>query len=286
MKQLEKSIRAKLYNISKRENINFQHLIIRYLHERLLYRISISSYRTKFYLKGGTLLYAYSQNEKPRYTLDIDFSLNQMEYEQQKVVSALKEICAIYDNDGVLFENQTIVANYIRENDIYGGLRVLIQAKLDTILQRLQVDIGYGDEIYPKPVEISFPVMLNNLATPVIYAYSLETVIAEKFHAMIELSVFNSRMKDFFDVYQLLNTEQYNDKILKQAVSTTFQNRETFFSENHALFTDEFANDTQRNRDWLSFLKKINRDASLQFPQVMTQITHVLKPIWEMLPIE
>ena len=103
MKQIEKSIRVRLYNISKKDNISFQQLITRYLHERLLYRISVSKYCHNFFLKGGTLLYAYNQSEKQRYTLDIDFSLHQMDYESQSVVNVLKDICKINYDDGVFF---------------------------------------------------------------------------------------------------------------------------------------------------------------------------------------
>ena len=163
-------------------------------------------------------------------------------------------------------------------------MRVFIQAHLDTIKQRMQVDIGYGDYIYPEPVTISFPVVLSNMTRPLVNAYTLETVISEKFHAMIELSELNSRMKDFYNVYHFLNADQYDAKILEEAVCATFDNRQTFFRTKHTLFTDEFVNDSQRNRAWQAFQKKIGQDTSLSFRQVVNEITRVLEPIWELLP--
>jgi predicted nucleotidyltransferase component of viral defense system len=283
MKHIAKSVRAKLYNISKERNISFQHLIIRYLHERLLYRLSISRFNNNFFLKGGTLLYAYSKTEKPRYTLDIDFSLRQMKYNIHNVVEAMKEICSIHDNDGVAFDNQTVTANEIKENDPYGGLRVFVMAKLDTIQQRLQVDIGFGDTIYPEPVNISFPVLLNNQSVPQINAYSIETIIAEKFHAMIDLADINSRLKDFYDVYKLILGGDYSETYLQKAVRTTFSNRNTTYVENHILFNDEFYLDKLRNKTWTAFNKKIENENPASFSTVMAEIKRVLLPVWESL---
>jgi len=283
MKYIAKSIRAKLYNISKERNISFQHIIIRYLHERLLYRLSLSNYNSNFFLKGGTLLYAYSKTEKPRYTLDIDFSLRQMEYNIANVVEAMKEICSIHDNDGVSFDNQKITANEIKENNPYGGLRVFIMAKLDTIKQRLQVDIGFGDSIYPEPAKIAFPVLLNHQSVPQINAFSIETIIAEKFHAMIDLADINSRLKDFYDVYKLIEAGEYSKKVLQKAVSMTFKTRNTAYMENHILFSEEFYLDKQRNKTWRAFMKKIEIENPIPFPVVMSEIKRVLMPTWKAL---
>jgi predicted nucleotidyltransferase component of viral defense system len=283
MKHIAKSVRAKLYNISKERNISFQHLIIRYLHERLLYRLSISSFNNNFFLKGGTLLYAYSKTEKPRYTLDIDFSLRQMMYNIHNVVEAMKEICSIHDNDGVAFDNQTVTANEIKENDPYGGLRAFVMAKLDTIQQRLQVDIGFGDTIYPEPVKISFPVLLNNQSVPQINAYSIETIIAEKFHAMIDLADINSRLKDFYDVYKLIEAGDYNDTVLQQAVKATFKTRNTKYMENHILFKEEFWLDKLRNKNWAAFNQRVEIENPASFSTVMGEIKRVLLPVWESL---
>ena len=280
MKNIGKSVRDKLYNISKANNLSFQHLIIRYLHERLLYRIGVSKYNANFYLKGGTLLYMLSKGTMWRYTMDIDFSLHQIEYDQQKIVDTFKEICTLQTNDGVVFDAESISSGFIRENDRYGGIRVFVNSKLDTIKQRLQIDLGYGDVVYPKPSQINFPVILDDKEIPLIFAYSVETVIAEKFHAMIELSEMNSRMKDFYDVYQLLHAGNYHPETLEMAIKTTFKQRKTGFTENHELFSTGFAADSGRVKQWQAFLKKIDQTETINFADVIGRITSIIKPIW------
>jgi predicted nucleotidyltransferase component of viral defense system len=277
MKNIGKSIRAKLYNIAKNEKINFQHIIIRYLHERLLFRISLSSFNENFYLKGGTLLYAINTKDVQRYTLDIDFSLNRLSYDSLSVTTAIKEICRLENNDGVSFDHQNITITEIKENDVYGGLRIFIPAKLDTIRQNLQVDVGYGDKIFPKPVKINFPVLLDMLDTPVIFAYTPETLIAEKFQAMIELATLNSRMKDFYDVYILLTEQAIDKNILQKAIANTFKLRKTTLTEDHSIFTDDFKNDPQRLIMWKAFLRKINVTEELKFSIVIELIIEKLK---------
>lgn len=283
MKQLGKSIRARLYNIASNKGINYQHLLIRFFHERLLYRISVSRYRDNFYLKGGALLYALNTSEKQRYTLDIDFSLHKMQYEMQTVAEAMKEICDITVNDAVQFHSHSMETVLIRENNFYGGIRITIDAILDTIRQRMQIDVGYGDPANANLNPIHFPVLLEDFAQPFVLVYSVEFVIAEKFHAMIELSELNSRMKDFYDVYQLLSTGKYDVDALTKAVITTFNHRKTSFAPNHALFSPEFVADINRHRMWQAFLKKIGHAEEVPFTQVMQSIKTVIEPIWNSL---
>jgi hypothetical protein len=204
-------------------------------------------------------------------------------YNIHNVVEAMKEICSIHDNDGVAFDNQTVTANEIKENDPYGGLRAFVMAKLDTIQQRLQVDIGFGDTIYPEPVKISFPVLLNNQSVPQINAYSIETIIAEKFHAMIDLADINSRLKDFYDVYKLIEAGDYNDTVLQQAVKATFKTRNTKYMENHILFKEEFWLDKLRNKNWAAFNQRVEIENPASFSTVMGEIKRVLLPVWESL---
>jgi len=283
MKNVGKSVREKLYHISKTKNVNFQHLIIRYFHERLLFRISISPYSTNFCLKGGVLLYSINDTHLQRYTLDIDFALRNITYDINYLTIVIQEICKLTDNDGVSFNSSDIRIVQINEKSEYGGLRIFIEASLDTIQQRLQIDVGFGDIINPEPQKIAFPVLVKNSLPPIIYSYSTETVIAEKFHAMIELADLNSRMKDFYDVFILLQNELYDEEVLKDAIIATFKNRDTHYTENHILFTDEFANNQSRNKMWKAFLKKIASNHNYEFNEVMQLIVSKLFPIYERL---
>jgi predicted nucleotidyltransferase component of viral defense system len=195
-KEIAKSRKAKLLLIAKMGNIDYQTLLIRYFYERLLYRLSVSRFKEKFCLKGGTLLYALAK-DAPRPTLDIDFLGINLSNEMENIKNAFIEILAIdCESDGVFFDTKTIKAQELTGNKLYNGIRVSYTAHLDSIRQTMQVDIGFGDVITPSPQNLRYPVFFDNLPIPEIYAYSLETVIAEKFHAMIELSETISRFKE------------------------------------------------------------------------------------------
>ncbi len=143
--------------------------------------------------------------------------------------------------------------------------------------------MGYGEAANVNTNFISFPVLLEDFSQPSVLVYTAEYVIAEKFHAMIELSELNSRMKDFYDVHQLITSGKYDVTMLKQAIATTFANRKTSYVQNHGLFKQEFAADSDRNLMWQAFLKKVGHSEELSFTRVMKNIVTVLQPIWQSL---
>jgi len=241
-------------------------------------------YANNFCLKGGVLLYVYNKGQT-RPTLDIDFLGTNISNEIDSLKSAIRKICSInYPNDAVIFDAGSIIAEEIAGQDEYPGIRLFVTANLDTIRQRIQVDVGFGDIVIPAPVKLNYPTLLPESGIPVVLAYSLETVVAEKFEAMIDLSVFNSRMKDFYDVYQILTTQQLNPKNLEEAIQETFHNRNTIFSPDHALFSDAFPTDINRQRQWKVFLVKNHLDQTLDFNEVIGKISNSLFPIWKRLP--
>ena len=168
----------------------------------------------------------------------------------------------------------------ITQQDNYNGVRLYIDATFHTVRQRIQIDVGFGDIVIPVVQELEYPILLDDMQVPVIQAYSKETVIAEKFQAMIELSVANSRMKVFYDVYKLLADNEFDNGTLEEAIKATFANRDTSYAENHALFSADFATNTLRKRSWTAFLNKINRDKELEFEEVMRLISEKLLPYW------
>lgn len=257
MKDSSASVRDRLLNIAKEQGLSFQLIIIRYLQERFLYRVSQSRFRKKFYLKGGALIYAFGGG-KTRYTLDIDLLGKEIVNNTQTVKSAFEEIVSIpCPGDEVWFKPETIHAAIITEQDKYNGIRLLIDAGFHTIKQRMQVDIGFGDVVVPAADNIlEYPVLLAGSEVPVLLAYSTETLIAEKFQAMIELSLANSRMKDFYDVHKLIISKKYDITILNEAVRAIFTNRNTNYTENHSLFSNDFFNDQNRIKMWKAFLNK------------------------------
>lgn len=283
IKNTGKSIRGKLLNIARREGIFYQTVLTRYFQERLLYRISQTIYRNNFYLKGGALMYAY-ERFAARPTLDIDFLGSNISNEESVIVAAFREICSVpCQEDGIMFDTERITAVRITEQRDYNGVRVSIPTRMDTISQVLAMDIGFGDIITPQPVNIDYPLLLDNLPSANILAYSLETVIAEKFHAIVDLADQNSRMKDYYDLYNILLSEQYDVNILQQAIKRTFENRHTAYNPNTMFFRSDFAVNDQMQVRWSAFLKKISKSYEVSFSNVVLYIQSVLRNLWETL---
>ena len=275
------SIRAALKKIADKENIDFQILVIRYLHERLLYRLSLSPHQPNFFLKGGALIYAI-EGLHVRPTMDIDLLASKISNDKGEMKDVFRSVNSIsYEADCVVFDSENIVVSEIKEQDKYSGLRVHIDACFDTIRQKIQIDIGFTDIISPAPMILEYPVLMEEFEKPVIRAYSIETVIAEKFHAMIALNTFNSRMKDFYDVYILLKNNTIDNNSLQEAIDKTFRQRNTVFVENHELFTNSFCENKNRQIMWKAFLRKIRISEELDFSNVMNTIVQRLYPIYK-----
>lgn len=275
-----KSVKARLLNLSKAERLAYQPLLIRYVHERLLYRLAQSKYKNRFFLKGGALLYAHEQL-KARPTLDIDFLGSSISNDKKIIEKAFFEICSVpCQEDGVVFDTDTIEMEEINENRVYKGIRLHVTARLDTARQKVVMDIGFGDVVTPEPQELEYPLLLNGLPTVNIMAYSLETVVAEKFQAMIELSENNSRMKDFYDLYTLLHNNTLNSDLLGKAIHATLENRGTAYEENHPLFSDDFPKNLRFQMLWKGFIKKIGK-MEPDFDTAVSLIKEILFPYWE-----
>jgi predicted nucleotidyltransferase component of viral defense system len=280
MKKSAKSIRAKLLNISKRECLSFQLIVIRYFQERLLYKLSQSRYKDTFCLKGGVLLYLFEEH-KSRPTMDIDFLALNTINETKNIKVIFKEICRIeYVDDAVTFDFEEIETSEIIKQGNYNGIRVKITGKLDTIKQNIQIDIGFGDKVYPNPILVKYPVILE-MEEPEINVYSIYSAIAEKFEAMIQLSEANSRMKDFYDIYTLFKNNDIDKHELENSINLTFETRKTIISENHSLFENAFHNDKNRITQWKAFLRKAKIIDDIEFKTVMQIIERELKPIYE-----
>lgn len=284
IKNFGKSVRSKLLNIAKKENVFYQTILTRYFQERLLYRISQTRYRQNFYLKGGALMYAY-ERFAARPTLDIDFLGNNISNEETSIIAAFKEICTVpYEEDGVVFEVDRITAQNITEFKDYHGIRLSIPVNMDTISQVMTMDIGFGDVVTPKPVNLDYPLLLEHLPSASVLAYSVETVIAEKLHAVVDLADQSSRMKDYYDLYTILRNEKVETNILQEAIMRTFENRHTAYDADTMFFRREFAENQQMQIRWQAFIRKITKDSDVSFAGVVRYIQNELQPYWENLP--
>ena len=255
-------------------------VLVRYLHERLLFRISASPYKSHFLLKGSSLLYALD-GFKARPTIDIDLLGERISNDRDSLKRVFQKVCSVEcEDDGVRFDADSLELEPIAIEKKYPGTCVKVVAHLDTIVQQVSVDIGFGDVVTPYPVSLDYPLLLPDVPAVEIYAYSLETLIAEKFHTMVDRDESNSRMKDFFDVYQLFTYHEIDKALLEEAIVSTFKNRNTSYKDNLALFTNTFAQDDTRNAWWKAFLKKIRWKEHIDFSDVMNCIKENLQEYW------
>lgn len=246
IKNYGKSVRTRLLSIAKTEQYDYQLLLARYAQERFLYRLSKSAYRDNLVLKGGALLYVDNQL-KARPTLDIDFMASRVDNDAENIKNIVGSICQITcEEDGVEFDATNITAVDIAQKREYHGISITLVAKIDSIRQPLSMDFGFGDVMTPHPVDITYPTLLSEEPEVNIKAYSLENVVAEKFQTMIERSVYNSRMKDFLDVYDILKNRDIDKDILGKAIKATFENRNTPYIPNHPIFTADFYEDRSK----------------------------------------
>ena len=281
IKNYGKSVKTKLLNLMNTSGYKYMYLLARYFNERLLYRVSVSPYRDNFLLKGGSLLYALNGLET-RPTIDIDFMAQRISRDREHLEKVFREILSIEcEEDGVTFDVEGLRSEPITVEKEYPGTRFFVTAQMDTIVYPMSMDIGFGDVVIPGPVPVDFPLLLQDVPGINIQAYSLETVVAEKFHAMVERDVNNSRMKDFFDCYQILTTKELDDEMLYEAIKATFDNRELAFNPNLQLFTDDFFTDKARLKRWEVFLKKIQRKESISFVDVMAMIYGRLRGLYD-----
>lgn len=279
MKNQIESIKAKLRNISKESNRSHQLTLTRYFQERLLFRLSQSDFQDRFFLKGGVLIYVL-EGETTRPTLDLDLLARKIEADREKIKAIFQEVCRIPSpGDGVVFNAESLETSEIVKEGNYPGIRVKINANLGNIRQWMQVDIGFGDVVVPGPVSLRFPTLLD-MPPPELLAYSTESLIAEKFEAMINLAELNSRMKDFYDVYRILRVGKYDERILQKAIADTITRRKTTLSLNHVIFSDQFKGNERRNAQWQAFLRKANLNSGLSFSEVMDLIKEKLYPIY------
>jgi len=276
-KNIAASVMGRLKNISKELNIPFNLAMQLYAQERFLYRLSKSEYKDNFLLKGGLLLYSMDQF-KGRPTKDIDFLLKNQNNNPNNIKKIIKKIIKIKVEDGISFDLNKIKSRSINEGANYKGQRIKIVTLIGNARVHLQIDIGFGDVVVPEPVKIQYPKLLD-FDGPEIIAYSLETVIAEKFDAMISLALLNSRMKDFYDIFQLMFKKKYESEVLKKSIKETLKKRNTKLDSDLLVFSERFKNDPQKNKQWQLFLKRIKKD-NLSFDFVVNNIEKFLRPIY------
>lgn len=247
------SVRARLLNLARERGQPFQVLLTRFVLERLLYRLSLTAHRDRFVLKGAMLMTSWFKDPL-RPTQDLDL-LGFDEPDSEAMLAIFREVCGVPIDDGVAFDEQALTVEHIREELEYGGLRLKTNASLDGARIRVLIDIGFGDAA--EPADMVLPVLLD-LPAPRLRAYRPETVIAEKFQAMVLLGRANSRMKDFYDIWVLSRSNQFAGDDLTRAIRATFDRRKTPIpAEVPDCLTPAFANDPAKQQQWESFVANV-----------------------------
>ena len=255
VKNIEASVKAQLQNKAKETNRPFAEILRYYGMERFLYRFSKSKYADKFVLKGA-LLFAVWQMPERRTTLDIDF-LGRFDNQVVAIETVMRDVCDVaVDPDGIKFDSTTVQGLKIKEDADYEGVRIKFTGFLDRARIPMQIDVGFGDIIHPKIRVINYPVILD-FPKPHLNGYPQESVISEKFEAMIKLGLLNSRMKDFYDIWLMTRQFEFKGANIAIAIKKTFNNRKTDIPKKKPLFADEIYDEkSDRQMLWSAFLKK------------------------------
>ncbi len=278
IKNVSASVLERLLKHSKKENISYQQVLQSYLMERFLYRMSQSKYQEKFILKGALLLRSW-QGEIGRATKDIDL-LARVENSLDNLTVIIKECLLQEIKDGVNFECDSVKATEIVKDAKYQGVRINVLASIGSARLSLQIDCGFGDIVVPKAKWIDYPELLN-YGQPRLLGYSLESVIAEKFHAIVDLDLANSRMKDFYDIWLLRENNKFDGKQLAKAIEATFENRQTLLPKETPLgLTESFWKNDNKIKQWKAFLQRTKlKVRELTFEETIIKVKDFLLPL-------
>jgi predicted nucleotidyltransferase component of viral defense system len=290
---IAESIRARLLSVSRRDKINFNTLLVKYFQERFLYRISISYFKNNFLLKGALLFLSYNI-PLPRPTKDIDLLGQNTSNNLEDIKHTIKNIANITFNDGVQFDPESITVEEITEDDNYpgvrvkldakSGVRVKLDAKLGNAKSKIQIDIGFGDIVFPEPVSVEFPVLLD-FPAPVINTYTPESAIAEKFEAIVKFNFLTSRMKDFYDIWFMAKNHKFQLVELGKAIKLTFENRRTDIEQRKIIYTEEYKKDKEKSKQWQSFITRNKLEDTESFLNIVSYLYTFLEPACQTTPI-
>lgn len=254
------SVRQHLLNLARDRGEDFGLVLTRYALERLLYRLSVSEHREQFILKGA-MLFALWGGEPHRPTRDLDL-LGRGTVDTRRLEQVFREVIGVkVEDDGLKFLAETVRGERTREEEEYEGVRVRLEARLAAARIKVQIDIGFGDIMTPAPREEEYPVLLD-FPAPRLRAYPRETVVAEKFEAMVKLGIINTRMKDFYDLWVMARNFEFEGALLGRAIRATFERRGTALpAELPLALSDEFSGDTGKKTQWAAFLRRLGREA-------------------------
>lgn len=275
VKDVGASVRARLLNLSRTTGQSNDLLLTRYALERLLYRLTKTEHAKRFVLKGAMLMTTWF-DDPHRPTRDIDL-LGFGDPRPDEMLKVFREICSIDENDGVQFDVEKLEVTANREDLAYGGLRLQTYAIISGARLRIVIDIGFGDSVEPGVEELELPVLLDQ-PRPSLRAYARETVVAEKFQAMVMIGQANTRLKDYYDLWLLARSYEVDPDRLAEAIAATFRRRDT------AIPTDipdglkpGFYEDRAKTAQWRAFVEDVAVDPG-SLAEVAAVLTDFLMP--------
>lgn len=268
----------KIKKVEEENNLNHYEVLQRYMFERILERISISKYNSNFILKGGLLLSAiFGINE--RSTKDIDTTIIRIDVSKTVMVKILNEILNINLNDGVTFNIVNVTD--IREESEYGGNKYNIIGKIENIKVQLEIDISTGDKVTPREMKYKYQSIFENKSI-IINCYNLETILAEKLETILRRGKFNSRMKDYYDIYYILNNlyDDIDTRILRKAIQETFNRRNSMENlKDYMKIIDSIKDSSTINELWKSYKNKYKYASNVDFKNILDIIEKNLNDV-------
>lgn len=276
------SIRARLLAVAKKENVQFEYLLLRYALERFLYRLGVSSYANQFILKGASVFTVWL-GPFCRVTRDADVEAL-CDATPERLIEIFKAICQITDDDdAVEFDFDSFAHSVIKKEDKYPGTRIRFNAYVGGARVSLQFDIGVGDSVYPTAETMTYPTLLP-LNAPHVKTYPRYTIVAEKLSTMLIRGMLNSRLKDYYDLWLLSESFAFEGVLLEEAIRRTFQRRNV---ELPAAFpealTNAFSDLPDKQNQWNAFIRTLGKaPRPTSFEEAIARIQCFLLPItWE-----
>lgn len=264
------SLKAKIRDYARNNNIAAQVVLQNYMFERFLARLSESDYGEKFVIKGGMLIAAIVGLDT-RSTMDLDTTLKNLPLTEEKVIETIKNICSIDLCDEVTFE--IVGVSSIRKDDRYGGFCVRLNALYDTMITPLSIDVSTGDVMTPSAVQYEFNGIFDDEVCIRLWGYNIETVMAEKVETIMSRGVFNTRPRDYYDVYILSTTQKYDKRLFKEAFVATAQHRgslESILDVERIIALLSESNDLQDM--WGKYQKKFAYARDISYADIMEAI--------------
>ena len=280
MKNLADSVLARLRNFAKARNLIYNEVLMRYILKRIFYRVGASEHAGKLILKGGNLFVFWQNGFDFRPTMDADM-LFRGESSPERLKEIFTEICMEESvDDGVRIDIKSIKAEQILEETEYGGIRITFNACIGQTRTPVQIDIGVGDAVTPAARKAEYPTLLD-FPAPSIRMYPPETVIAEKFEALVKRGILTSRMKDIYDIWKLKSLFEFDGKVLGEAIFKTFKRRNRTIPVNPpVIFTPEFHESKLKQKQWTAFLRKSRLDVGdKSLSDIIAEIAEFLMPL-------